>query len=240
MIAIRNVLLVSLLAGSMAIAQDVQFASDVSVRQRLQRAIDVSRNLAAKGQQINDDSLRSFGLEACERTDRDKPLLFPRTEDVETYRRDRPWASNYAPSPALLRPMRSKLGDVERWPKFLSHYRWVKFLEKNGNDGIVEMAAWRQFGAIKYPTWWVSEMKILPSESKVRYKHIEGITKGMDVEWRLTHKGGKVDIMIIHEWPGPKWPLIGKLAADLVIGPVFIHAIASRTLAGVKSHAEQA
>src|SRR6266513_962333 len=33
---------------------------------------------------------------------------------------------------------------------------------------------------------------------------------------------------------GPAWPLLGPLAARLVIGPVFIHGIASRTLAGLK------
>ena len=82
-------------------------------------------------------------------------------------------------------------------------------------------------------------MTVLPNEFKVLYKHVRGITKGMDVEWSLTETGGNVDITIVHEWTGPRWPLIGKLAAEVVIGPVFIHAIASRTLAGVKKHTEK-
>src|SRR5438132_4186706 len=41
-----------------------------------------------------------------------------------------------------------------------------------------------------------------------------------------------------HDWGGPAWPVIGPLAARLVIGPVFIHGIASRTLAGIKRFAE--
>jgi hypothetical protein len=49
-----------------------------------------------------------------------------------------------------------------------------------------------------------------------------------------------VEVRIVHHWRGPGWPLIGALAADLVIGPVFIHGIASRTLAGVKRRAERA
>ncbi len=129
--------------------------------------------------------------------------------------------------------------DVERWPEFLPHYRWVRMLSRNGDGGLVEMAAWRPFGVLKYPTWWVSEMKVIPSEYRVLYKHVRGITSGMDVEWRLTEAGGTVDITITHEWTGPNWPLIGRPAAELVIGPVFIHAIASRTLAGVKTEAEQ-
>jgi len=128
---------------------------------------------------------------------------------------------------------------VELWPDFLPHYRWVRMLSRDGNSGLVEMAAWRPFGIFKYPTWWVSEMTVVPNEFRVLYKHVRGITKGMDVEWRLIENAGSVDITIVHQWAGPQWPLIGKLAADLVIGPVFIHAIASRTLAGVKEHTEQ-
>jgi ribosome-associated toxin RatA of RatAB toxin-antitoxin module len=129
--------------------------------------------------------------------------------------------------------------EVERWPDFLPHYRWVRMLSRDGSSGLVEMAAWRPFGIFKYPTWWVSEMTVVPNEFRVLYKHVRGITKGMDVEWRLAENAGNVDITIVHEWAGPQWPLIGKLAAELVIGPVFIHAIASRTLAGVKEHTEQ-
>jgi hypothetical protein len=49
-----------------------------------------------------------------------------------------------------------------------------------------------------------------------------------------------VDAEIVHTWDGPGWPLVGRLAAKLVIGPVFIHGIASRTLAGIKRAAEAA
>jgi hypothetical protein len=38
------VLLISLIAGSVAVAEDTNAANAVSVRQRLQRAIDVTRN----------------------------------------------------------------------------------------------------------------------------------------------------------------------------------------------------
>ena len=56
----------------------------------------------------------------------------------------------------------------------------------------------------------------------------------MDVVWRLVPAGDGVDVTIVHEWTGPGWPLIGRLAAALVIGPVFVQGIASRTLAGLK------
>ena len=130
--------------------------------------------------------------------------------------------------------------DVERWPDFLKHYRWVRMQERTGTGGVVEMAAWRPFGLFKYPTWWLSEMEALPDEKVVRYKHIGGITKGMEVEWKLESRGDGVDVTIVHEWDGPRWPLISWIAANWVIGPVFIHGIASRTLAGVKRKAESA
>jgi len=128
---------------------------------------------------------------------------------------------------------------VARWPAFLPHYRWVRTLD----DGLVEMAAWRPFarGLVKYPTWWVSEMTIDRPAGEIRYRHVRGVTTGMDVVWRMVEDGAgarTVDVEIVHTWKGPTWPLIGKLAADLVIGPVFIHGIASRTLAGIKKAAE--
>jgi ribosome-associated toxin RatA of RatAB toxin-antitoxin module len=129
--------------------------------------------------------------------------------------------------------------DVERWPSFLTHYRWVRVLDRRAQRATVEMAAWRPFGVVRYPTWWVSEMEVVPHQA-VRYRHVQGITRGMDVEWRFQPEARGVLVTIVHQWPGPPWPLIGRLAAEWVIGPVFIHGIASRTLAGVKRHLEAA
>src|SRR5437016_6581100 len=75
--------------------------------------------------------------------------------------------------------------DVERWPEILAHYRWVRFLERRNGGGLVEMAAWRPFGPLRYPTWWVSEMTIDGPAREIRYRHVRGITRGMEVVWRL-------------------------------------------------------
>lgn len=131
--------------------------------------------------------------------------------------------------------------DVEGWPEILPHYRWVRFHEKDGfADGVVEMAAWRPFGPLKYPTWWLSEMRHDPDHRTVFYRHIDGITRGMDVRWqvRALDDGGS-HLRIVHEWSGPEWPLIGGPAANLVIGPHFISHIAGRTLAGIRAEAER-
>jgi ribosome-associated toxin RatA of RatAB toxin-antitoxin module len=131
--------------------------------------------------------------------------------------------------------------DVERWPEILSHYRWVRFRRRDDFGlGLVEMAARRMFGPIGYPVWWMSEMWADESVPVVRYKHVGGITKGMDVEWRFHSEGASTRVEIVHDWPdGPGWPLIGRFAANGVIGPVFIHHVAGMTLEGVKGAAEE-
>jgi uncharacterized membrane protein len=130
--------------------------------------------------------------------------------------------------------------NVERWPELLSHYRWVRMLERRGDGGIVEMAAWRPFGPLRCPTWWVSEMWVDATRAAVHYRHVRGITAGMDVEWRLEPAFEGTEVTIVHEWSGPGWPLISRPAAEWVIGPVFVHGIASRTLAGIRREVERA
>jgi ribosome-associated toxin RatA of RatAB toxin-antitoxin module len=131
--------------------------------------------------------------------------------------------------------------DVEGWPDILPHYRWVRFQRKDDfATGVVEMAAWRTFGPLKYPTWWVSEMTHSREDRRVIYHHVAGITRGMDVRWEVDPlpNGEGSRLRIVHEWDGPPWPGIGKISADVVIGPHFVSYIASRTLAGIARAAE--
>lgn len=130
---------------------------------------------------------------------------------------------------------------VEEWPRLLSHYRQVSVLERRADgSSIVAMAAVRPFGPVRWPVWWVSEMRSDGEAKTVTYRHISGITSGMDVEWRVVPGRKGSDVTIEHRWAGPRWPLIGGPAAHLVIGPLFIHGIASRTLAGLAAVVESA
>jgi 2-polyprenyl-3-methyl-5-hydroxy-6-metoxy-1,4-benzoquinol methylase/ribosome-associated toxin RatA of RatAB toxin-antitoxin module len=140
----------------------------------------------------------------------------------------------------------SLAADVERWPEHLEHYRYVRFRERDGRGGgIVEMSAKRPFGAVDWPTWWTSEMAVAPAEQGdaderwIRFRHIRGITTGMDVEWSFRQVADATHVRIVHVWNGPRWPVIGGVAAIGVIGPVFVHGIASRTLAGLAAAAER-
>lgn len=133
--------------------------------------------------------------------------------------------------------------DVEHWTAYLSHYRYVHFHERRSDGGgLVEMSANRNFGAIAWPTWWTSEMSVTRPGSteppSIRFRHVRGVTKGMDVEWTFSPSSNGTLVRIVHVWNGPRWPLIGDVAAREVIGPVFVHGIASRTLAGLAYAAE--
>lgn len=124
--------------------------------------------------------------------------------------------------------------DVERWPAHLPHYRFVRFRERRGDGGgIVEMSANRPFGVVQWPTWWVSLMEVRPDVPVIRFRHVEGITTRMEVEWSFTPVTNGTQVTVLHLWSGPSWPVIGSFAARAVIGPVFVHGIASRTLEGL-------
>jgi hypothetical protein len=131
---------------------------------------------------------------------------------------------------------------VADWPEHLAHYRFVKFRQRaRDGGGLVEMSAYRPFGgAANWPTWWLSEMSVDPTVPHIRFKHVEGITTGMEVEWQFLRREDPnvTHVRIVHAWNGPWWPLIGRVAAMAVIGPVFISGIASRTLAGLARAAE--
>lgn len=134
--------------------------------------------------------------------------------------------------------------DVEHWPAYLAHYRHVRFHRRDPDGGgLVEMSANRPFGVIDWPTWWLSEMRVDHAAPAVRFRHVGGVTKGMDVEWSFRSvpdaAGEATHVTLLHVWDGPRWPLIGIFAATAVIGPVFVHGIASRTLEGLARVAER-
>jgi len=133
--------------------------------------------------------------------------------------------------------------DVERWPTYLPHYRYVRFLDGGGSNGVrvVEMSANRPFGLVDWPTWWTSRMSVVKESPRpaVRFTHVAGVTKGMEVEWTFEASGNGTLVRIVHVWNGPAWPVIGEMTAKYVIAPVFVHGIASRTLAGLARVAER-
>lgn len=130
---------------------------------------------------------------------------------------------------------------VDRWPDVLPHYRWVRFHRGTPDTGgLVEMAARREFSRFfPWPVWWVSRMTIDPVGLTVRYTHVDGITRGMEVEWAIEPAGSGSRVSVVHDWAGgPRFagPARG-LVARQIIGPLFIHHVAGETLKYLAEHA---
>ncbi|MDQ2673323.1 MAG: SRPBCC family protein [Chloroflexota bacterium] len=123
--------------------------------------------------------------------------------------------------------------DIERWPEILPHYRYVRRVQ--GADGSREFAMGARRGLI--PVAWRATQRPLPDERCIEFHHTGGVTRGMDVAWRFVPDGDGWDVSIEHELD-LAWPLIGGFAAERVIGPQFIDAIAGQTLRTIKRIAE--
>jgi ribosome-associated toxin RatA of RatAB toxin-antitoxin module len=124
---------------------------------------------------------------------------------------------------------------VERWPALLPHYRRVRVLRVAGNRRLVEMAAHRD----GIPVRWWAEQTCEPGVPRITFRHVRGVTAGMAVEWRFTPAANGVRVSIRHDLR-LRWPLIGGLVADHVIGPLFVANIAGKTLRRIKVLAEAA
>lgn len=122
--------------------------------------------------------------------------------------------------------------DLERWPEFLPHYRFIRYLERGDRRNIVIMAAVRS----GIPISWTSEQVIDRDRLEVRFHHLKAFTKGMRVVWSFNETPAGVLVQIVHDLQF-RVPALAPLA-DRIIGNFFIHHIAGETLRHMKSHLE--
>jgi hypothetical protein len=122
---------------------------------------------------------------------------------------------------------------VERWPEILPHYRFVRRVADPDGERRFAMGARR--GPI--PVRWEAIQRPMRDERRIEFVHTGGVTRGMWVEWRFTDGAGGLDVSIEHRLE-LGWPLVGRFAAERVIGPQFVEAIARRTLRRVRELAE--
>ncbi len=128
----------------------------------------------------------------------------------------------------------SLAAEVERWPEILPHYRYVRRLPADDGTRLFAMGARR--GLV--PVAWAATQRPLPAVRRIEFHHTGGVTRGMEVAWRFEPANEGWDVSIEHELD-LRWPLIGRFAAERVIGPHFIDAIAGRTLRTIKGLAER-
>ncbi len=134
--------------------------------------------------------------------------------------------------------------DVERWPVLHRAYRWCRVLERSPDRLVFEMA-----GVIRgWPARWTAVQERDAATGRIVFRHIKGITAGMLVEWRL--RPAPYGTGLRPQRPGTavtlthdlvmRWPLVGRLVSDLIVGPMFIDWIARHTLRVVGQAAEGA
>ena len=122
--------------------------------------------------------------------------------------------------------------DLERWPTFLPHYRYIRYFEKDPARNVVRMAAKR--GLI--PIAWTSEQIVDRERRQIRFRHLKAWTKGMEVVWRFQSLPAGVKVEIVHDLAF-RVRVLAPLA-ELIIGDLFIHPIANRTLRCMKEYVE--
>jgi ribosome-associated toxin RatA of RatAB toxin-antitoxin module len=122
--------------------------------------------------------------------------------------------------------------NLELWPKILPHYRYIRYLARAPERNLVVMAARR--GPV--PISWTSEQVIDRQKMEVRFRHLKAFTKGMEVVWRFQETATGVRVEIVHDLQFRIRPLAPL--AEFVIGTIFIHPVASKTLRYMKQYLE--
>ena len=81
------------------------------------------------------------------------------------------------------------------------------------------------------PLRWEAIQRPSPAQRVIGFSHVGGVTRGMEVAWRLDPVDGAVEVSIEHELH-----TLGPVMSRLVAG--FVEAVAGRTLRRIKTLAE--
>ena len=129
--------------------------------------------------------------------------------------------------------------DVERWERLLPHYVRSRAVERRSDGSLVaDFVARRPFVPIlglALPVAWRSRTWAEPDTRRLRFIHVAGATKGMDVTWRIEPTavdGGRTRVTIEHDF-APQLPFFAA-----IVDRWFTRPIAGRTLAAFKALAE--
>jgi len=128
--------------------------------------------------------------------------------------------------------------DVTRWERLLPHYARSHEVERR-TDGsvVVGFVARRPFPLVAVlglgvPVAWRARTWNEPSTLRLRFVHVAGATKGMDVTWRIDAVDGGTTVAIDHDFR-PRIPFFAAFVDRFATRPV-----AGRTLATFKALAE--
>jgi aromatase len=133
--------------------------------------------------------------------------------------------------------------DVERWADLLPHYARSAAVERRPDGSVVaDFVARRPLIAVLglgLPVTWRSRTWSEPGARRLRFVHVAGATKGMDVTWRIEPAGagdpadGTGCTVTIEHHFAPRLPGFAAF-----VDRFFTRPIAGRTLATFKALAE--
>ena len=126
--------------------------------------------------------------------------------------------------------------DIERWADLLPHYSRSAAIERRRDGTVVaDFIARRPLVGVLglgLPVAWRSRTWSDVASRRLRFVHMAGATRGMDVTWRIEPDGDGTRVVIEHEFR-PRLPGLAR-----VVDRFFTRPIAGRTLATFKALAE--
>jgi ribosome-associated toxin RatA of RatAB toxin-antitoxin module len=137
--------------------------------------------------------------------------------------------------------------DVTRWERMLPHYSRSRVIRREPDGVLVcDFVARRPLVPVLglgLPVTWRSRTWHDPATRRLRFIHVGGATKGMDVTWTIEPAPAGTRIEIAHDFRRRlPIPVLGALLGDALfpafVDRFFTRPIAGRTLATVKALAE--
>jgi aromatase len=126
--------------------------------------------------------------------------------------------------------------DVERWDRLLPHYARSHAVGRRADGAlVVDFVARRPLVdalGVGLPVTWRARTWNEPATRRLRFVHVAGATKGMDVTWRIEPAGAGSRVAIDHDFR-PSLPIFA-----VFVDRFFTRPIAGRTLATFKALAE--
>jgi hypothetical protein len=138
--------------------------------------------------------------------------------------------------------------DVTRWASILPHYALSRPIARHDDGSVTCLFVARRpiipWLGLGVPVAWRSRTWSDPTTRQLRFRHVGGVTRGMDVTWRIEpNDRGGTHVEIVHVFSrGPKVRSRGRSAGveavPVIIERFFVRPIAGRTLATIRSLAE--
>ena len=111
----------------------------------------------------------------------------------------------------------------------------MRVLDDDGTTRTVAMGA--RLGL--FPLRWMARQTNDPHGPHIAFHHTGGPARGMDVEWIFTPLGAaRTEVRIVHRLAFV-FPIAAEFLGKAVVSDIFIHGVATKTLACMKALAER-